>query len=82
MRFEGLNFGVDGYGTGHPMLGDDCTAADCDDTATLCTTDCADSDVDGVYDCKDPCLDPDGDGYGVDGGGGTCLPRCFAKKMP
>jgi alpha-tubulin suppressor-like RCC1 family protein len=32
-----------------------------------------DADSDLVWDCKDDCIDSDGDGYGVDGGGGSCL---------
>ena len=32
-----------------------------------------DVDFDGLADCIDPCLDADGDGYGIDGGGGVCL---------
>ncbi len=36
-----------------------------------------DVDLDGVFDCVDPCLDADFDGYGIDGGGGVCLgPDC------
>jgi len=32
-----------------------------------------DVDFDGLADCIDPCIDADGDGYGIDGGGGFCL---------
>jgi hypothetical protein len=38
--------------------------ADCDDRASSCTTSCLDSDQDGLPDCRDLCLDRDGDDYG------------------
>jgi RHS repeat-associated protein len=41
-----------------------CTAADCDDAASTCTTDCTDSDGDGIATCKDGCTSVDRDAYG------------------
>ncbi len=51
---------------------------DCDDAAPTCTADCStDLDHDGTPDCKDTCIDVDGDGFGAAGGGGhTCLDDC------
>ncbi|MFC1611103.1 hypothetical protein ACFL6C_09095 [Myxococcota bacterium] len=50
---------------------------DCDDTSGSCTAVCDDADFDSVWDCKDPCIDADDDGYGEDGGGGVCSgPDC------
>ncbi len=46
---------------------------DCGVPSTLCTTNCADTNGDGDRDCDDDCVDFDGDGYGVNGPGGTCL---------
>ncbi|MFC1610632.1 IPT/TIG domain-containing protein [Myxococcota bacterium] len=37
---------------------------DCDDASGLCTTLCNDVDLDLLFDCKDDCLDVDGDGLG------------------
>jgi|GEM_PF-786208 len=51
----------DGYGSGTTCA----NGPDCDDTTPKCTTDCSDSDSDGIADCKDGCIDRDGDGYGV-----------------
>ncbi len=43
-----------------------CTATDCNDNASTCTTDCStDSDGDGFADCRDACDDDDDDNYGV-----------------
>ncbi|PKN54567.1 MAG: hypothetical protein CVU56_25950 [Deltaproteobacteria bacterium HGW-Deltaproteobacteria-14] len=51
----------DGYGSGTTCA----HGPDCDDTTPKCTTDCSDSDQDGIADCKDGCIDRDHDGYGV-----------------
>ncbi|OGQ80645.1 MAG: hypothetical protein A2289_22115 [Deltaproteobacteria bacterium RIFOXYA12_FULL_58_15] len=60
-----------------PMDGYVTNDSDCDDSSTQCTTTCVDSDLDDIFDCEDPCLDADGDGYGIDGPAGTCLgPDC------
>jgi len=46
-----------------------CDEQDCDKDVATCTTDCdTDVDVDGTPDCKDGCLDFDGDGWGTPGG--------------
>ncbi|MFT7622583.1 MAG: putative repeat protein (TIGR01451 family), partial [Myxococcota bacterium] len=58
---------VDGDGYGEGLS---CTGPDCDDTAPLCTIDCADTDLDGQADCSEGCVDADGDGYGV---GPACI---------
>lgn len=47
-------------------VGPSCNGPDCDDTADSCTTTCSDSGSDGRFDCRDACLDVDGDGYGLD----------------
>ena len=46
-----------------------CDAVDCDAGAASCTTDCVTNvDNDATPDCKDGCLDQDGDTFGVPGG--------------
>lgn len=48
-------------------LGAACSAADCNDNASSCTTDCfTNSDGDAFADCLDRCSDPDNDSYGTD----------------
>jgi PKD repeat protein len=59
-------------------LGDSCDGCPTDPLKIepgVCGCGNADEDVDadGLADCLDPCLDVDGDGYGIDGGGGVCL---------
>ncbi|MGM0576526.1 MAG: tandem-95 repeat protein [Myxococcota bacterium] len=46
-----------------------CDERDCDFDDARCALDCSDSDGDGVFDCRDGCIDADGDGFGVDGPG-------------
>ncbi len=42
------------------------TGGDCNDNATTCTNNCgADADADGLADCRDACLDRDGDDHGT-----------------
>jgi len=50
---------------------------DCDDDAPFCGVDCGvDEDGDGIPDCRDLCLDADGDGYGAATvAGDECLGR-------
>jgi hypothetical protein len=49
-------------------------SGDCDDAASTCTTDCAtDTDGDGIVDCRDLCIDVDGDDHGTAGGGAGCV---------
>jgi hypothetical protein len=48
-------------------------ADDCDDSSALCTQTCQDIDSDSTWDCKDDCIDFDGDNYGIDGPAGSCL---------
>ncbi|MBT9559466.1 MAG: hypothetical protein IV100_25780, partial [Myxococcales bacterium] len=46
-----------------------CDAQDCDPAIPSCKTDCVtDGDGDSVADCKDGCIDVDGDGFGAAGG--------------
>ncbi|MFC1611295.1 right-handed parallel beta-helix repeat-containing protein [Myxococcota bacterium] len=66
---------ADGDGLGNGNLGNAAcapTTTDCDDSSDLCTTICEDLDGDTIFDCKDECIDGDGDGHGIDGGAGTC----------
>jgi hypothetical protein len=51
-------------------FGEGCDAPDCDDTSDRCTTTCADADADTIFDCKDDCIDGDGDRFGL---GTGCL---------
>ncbi len=51
-----------------------CNEQDCDAAVATCTTNCKiDLDKDNLDDCKDPCLDGDGDGYGVPGGAANAV---------
>jgi len=61
-----------------------CVTTDCDDNYATCITDCTtDVDADGVYDCADSCMDPDGDGYGEPGAAGfTCQGADCAEGNP
>jgi hypothetical protein len=82
---DGDTYGVDGPGLGCVTDGAKtvgtptacalvyCIADDCDDGADTCTTNCGDGDQDGFEDCRDLCLDIDGDNYGVAGGGAGCV---------
>ena len=55
---------------GSCVLDPACTATDCDDDASTCTTDCStDSDTDGVPNCTDACTDVDEDNYGTTNSG-------------
>lgn len=76
----------DGFGTTTVVIDNDTNCrngsaatavvdTDCDDSSSLCTETCDDFDADRVWDCKDDCIDSDGDGYGYSHGGtsGTCL---------
>jgi alpha-tubulin suppressor-like RCC1 family protein len=56
-----------------PVAGYVTNSDDCDDSSSLCTQTCQDTDSDNNWDCKDDCIDFDGDGYGTDGVGGSCL---------
>jgi YD repeat-containing protein len=51
---------------------------DCDDTEASCNSDCVtDVDIDSIPDCRDTCIDADGDGYGGAGGAGhSCVTDC------
>jgi len=65
---------------GNPHCASDCTDGDadawcppndCDDGVATCQQDCAtDLDADALADCRDGCIDTDGDGYGAPGGAG------------
>ncbi|MBI3178283.1 MAG: hypothetical protein HYZ27_01400, partial [Deltaproteobacteria bacterium] len=67
---------VDGDGFGLPGgSGNTCIAPDCEDRLgfATCNINCTnDLDNDAVVDCLDACIDVDGDGYGINGGVGTC----------
>ena len=52
-------------------VGPACLGPDCDDTASTCTSTCADGDGDSRFDCRDACLDADKDVYGVDNSAAT-----------
>jgi uncharacterized repeat protein (TIGR01451 family) len=42
-----------------------CDQEDCDPGDDRCSADCSDLDLDNVPDCRDGCIDADGDGYGT-----------------
>ena len=67
----------DGYGDGRQgNAGCAHSETDCDDGAAACTDNCGpDLDLDGVNDCKDPCVDKDGDGVGAGPLGNTGCPH-------
>jgi hypothetical protein len=49
-----------------------CAGSDCDDNAATCVSNCTtNADGDALPDCRDGCIDADGDGYGVAGGAGN-----------
>ena len=60
-----LTEGASGGTTPCPDVGAACLGADCDDSASTCTTTCEDTDKDGRFDCADACLDIDHDAYGA-----------------
>ncbi|TNF37789.1 MAG: DUF4215 domain-containing protein [Deltaproteobacteria bacterium] len=63
-----------------------CDARDCDPTSAICNFPAAsaactaDSDGDGIIDCKDTCNDADGDGYGTDGAAATADLHCAGSE--
>jgi hypothetical protein len=70
-----LDMDHDGAGVSNPNVPPGCRLGpDCDDTSPQCNVSCADTDGDGVPDCRDPCVDLDRDGFGV--GAGCRGPDC------
>ncbi len=59
----------DRYGWTNLTSGGQCLGADCDDAFPTCTADCTtNADTDLFPDCRDSCIDRDGDTFGSTGG--------------